>query len=108
MAMPFIYRFSSAAIYYALLHSIYTFTVKTDVKHQSNPKNISITASSEEVSEQEAKLINDFQRQAKIPGFVPVRHPKILYASALLKIFSKSLSSVLSPKPIKGCGWRRV
>ena len=51
--------------------------MKTDVQ-DINPtrKTISITASSEEVSEQEAKLINDFQRQAKIPGFRPGKAPK--------------------------------
>ena len=50
--------------------------MKTDVQ-DINPtrKTISITASSEEVSEQEAKLINDFQRQAKIPGFRPGKAP---------------------------------
>ena len=37
MAMPFICRFFYAAIYYALLHSIYAFTVKTDVQDKSNP-----------------------------------------------------------------------
>tara|TARA_X000000950_G_scaffold85873_1_gene108089 strand:+ start:254 stop:718 length:465 start_codon:yes stop_codon:yes gene_type:complete len=66
--------------------------VKTDVQ-DINPtrKTISITASSEEVSEQEAKLINDFQRQAKIPGFRPGKAPKNMVRQRFAKDIQQEL-----------------
>ena len=66
--------------------------MKTDVQ-DINPtrKTISITASSEEVSEQEAKLINDFQRQAKIPGFRPGKAPKNMVRQRFAKDIQQEL-----------------
>ena len=66
--------------------------MKTDVQ-DINPtrKTISITASSEEVSEQEAKLINDFQRQAKIPGFRPGKAPKNMIRQRFAKDIQQEL-----------------
>jgi trigger factor len=76
--------------------------VKTDVQ-DINPtrKAISITATSKEVSDQEAKLIKDFQRQAKIPGFRPGKAPENMVRQRFAKDISKSLSSVSSHKHIK-------
>lgn len=66
--------------------------MKTDVQ-DINPtrKTISITASSEEVSEQEAKLINDFQRQAKIPGFRLGKAPKNIVRQRFAKDIQQEL-----------------
>lgn len=66
--------------------------MKIDVQ-DINPtrKTISITASSEEVSEQEAKLINDFQRQAKIPGFRPGKAPKNMIRQRFAKDIQQEL-----------------
>ena len=66
--------------------------MKTDVQ-DINPtrKTISITASSEEVSEHEAKLINDFQRQAKIPGFRPGKAPKNMVRQRFAKDIQQEL-----------------
>tara|TARA_B100000989_G_scaffold255637_1_gene204584 strand:+ start:1456 stop:2787 length:1332 start_codon:yes stop_codon:yes gene_type:complete len=66
--------------------------VKTDVR-DINPtrKTISITASSEEVSEQEAKLINDFQRKAKIPGFRPGKAPENMVRQRFAKDIQQEL-----------------
>ena len=74
------------------LNSIYIHTVKTDVQ-DINPtrKAISITATSEEVSEQEAKLINDFQRQAKIPGFRPGKAPENMVRQRFAKDIQQEL-----------------
>ena len=92
------------AIYHALLHSIYTYTVKTDVR-DINPtrKTISITASSEEVSKQEAKLINDFQRKAKIPGFRPGKAPENMVRQRFAKDIQQELKQrVVSQAHQKG------
>ena len=80
------------AIDLSALNSIYIHTVKTDVQ-DINPtrKAISITATSEEVSEQEAKLINDFQRQAKIPGFRPGKAPKNMVRQRFAKDIQQEL-----------------
>ena len=66
--------------------------MKTDVQ-DINPtrKAISITATSEEVSEQEAKLINDFQRQAKIPGFRPGKAPENMVRQRFAKDIQQEL-----------------
>ena len=66
--------------------------MKIDVQ-DINPtrKTISITASSEEVSEQEAKLINDFQRHAKIPGFRPGKAPKNMIRQRFAKDIQQEL-----------------
>lgn len=56
--------------------------MKTDVQ-DINPtrKTIAVSVSSEELAEQEAKLIKDFQRQAKIPGFRPGKAPENMVRS---------------------------
>ena len=66
--------------------------MKIDVQ-DINPtrKTISVTVSSEEVSEQEAKLINDFQRQAKIPGFRPGKAPKNMVRQRFAKDIQQEL-----------------
>ena len=80
------------AIDLAAPNSIYIHTVKTDVQ-DINPtrKAISITATSEEVSEQEAKLIKDFQRQAKIPGFRPGKAPENMVRQRFAKDIQQEL-----------------
>lgn len=51
--------------------------MKTDVKDiNQTRKTISVSISAEEIAEQEKKLIADFQRQAKIPGFRPGKAPE--------------------------------
>ena len=66
--------------------------MKTDVR-DINPtrKTISITVSSEEVSEQEAKIINDFQRKAKISGFRPGKAPEKLVRQRFAKDIQQEL-----------------
>ena len=83
------------AIDLAAPNSIYIHTVKTDVK-DINPtrKAISITATSEEVSEQEAKLIKDFQRQAKIPGFRPGKAPENMVRQRFAKDNQRSSATL--------------
>ena len=78
--------------YFAALHTIYIHTVKTDVQ-DINPtrKTISVTATSEEVSAQEAKLIKDFQRQAKIPGFRPGKAPEKMVRQRFAKDIQQEL-----------------
>jgi len=78
--------------------------VKTDVR-DINPtrKTISITASSEEVSKQEAKLINDFQRKAKIPGFRPGKAPENMVRQRFAKDIQQELKQrVVSQAHQKG------
>lgn len=51
--------------------------MKTDVKDiNETRKAISVSVSSDEIAEQENKLVKDFQRQAKIPGFRPGKAPE--------------------------------
>lgn len=66
--------------------------MKTDVK-DINPtrKNIAVTVTSEEVAEQEAKLIQDFQRQAKIPGFRPGKAPENMVRTRFAKDIQQEL-----------------
>ena len=78
--------------------------MKTDVR-DINPtrKTISITASSEEVSKQEAKLINDFQRKAKIPGFRPGKAPENMVRQRFAKDIQQELKQrVVSQAHQKG------
>jgi len=71
--------------------------VKTDVQDISaTRKTIAITVTSEEVSEQEAKLIKDFQRQAKIPGFRPGKAPE----SMVRQRFAKDLKQELKQRVV--------
>jgi len=66
--------------------------VKTDVQ-EINPtrKTIAVTITSEEVAEQEAKLIKDFQRQAKIPGFRPSKAPVDMVRTRFAKDIQQEL-----------------
>lgn len=71
--------------------------MKTDVQDISaTRKTIAITVTSEEVSEQEAKLIKDFQRQAKIPGFRPGKAPE----SMVRQRFAKDLKQELKQRVV--------
>ncbi len=66
--------------------------MKTDVQ-DINPtrKTIAVTVTSEEITEQEAKLIKDFQRQAKIPGFRPGKAPENMVRSRFAKDIQQEL-----------------
>lgn len=66
--------------------------MKTDVQ-EINPtrKTIAVTITSEEVAEQEAKLIKDFQRQAKIPGFRPGKAPADMVRTRFAKDIQQEL-----------------
>jgi len=66
--------------------------VKTDVQ-DINPtrKTIAVNVSSEELAEQEAKLIKDFKRQAKIPGFRPGKAPENMVRTRFAKDIQQEL-----------------
>lgn len=66
--------------------------MKTDVQ-DTNPtrKTIAVTITSEEVAEQEAKLIKDYQRQAKIPGFRPGKAPEAMVRTRFAKDLQQEL-----------------
>ncbi|MEO0509944.1 MAG: trigger factor [Verrucomicrobiota bacterium] len=67
-------------------------TVKTDVKDiNETRKTITVTFTSEEVTEQEAKLIKDFQRQAKVPGFRPGKAPENMVRTRFAKDIKQEL-----------------
>jgi trigger factor len=67
--------------------------VKTDVQDTSaTRKTIAVTVTSKEVAEQEAKLIKDFQRQAKLPGFRPGKAPENMVRQRFAKDIRKELS----------------
>jgi trigger factor len=66
--------------------------VKTDVQDiNATRKTIAVTVTSEEVAEQEAKLIKDFQRQAKIPGFRPGKAPENMVRTRFAKDIQQEL-----------------
>lgn len=66
--------------------------MKTDVQDiNATRKTIAITLTSEEVTEQEAKLIKDYQRQAKIPGFRPGKAPEAMVRSRFAKDLQQEL-----------------
>jgi trigger factor len=66
--------------------------VKTDVQDiNATRKTIAVTITSEEVTEQEAKLIKDFQRQAKIPGFRPGKAPLNMVRTRFAKDIQQEL-----------------
>jgi trigger factor len=66
--------------------------VKTDVQDiNATRKTIAVTVTSEEVAEQEAKLIKDFQRQAKIPGFRPGKAPETMVRTRFAKDIEQEL-----------------
>jgi len=66
--------------------------VKTDVQELTpTRKKITISFSGDEVSEQEAKLVKDFQRQAKLPGFRPGNAPEKMVRSRFAKELKEEL-----------------
>ena len=80
------------AIDFAAPNLIHIHIVKTDVQDINlTRKVISITATSKEVSDQEAKLIKDFQRQAKIPGFRPGKAPENMVRQRFAKDIQQEL-----------------
>lgn len=66
--------------------------MKTDVQ-DINPtrKTIAVSVTSEEITKQEAKLIKDFQHQAKIPGFRPGKAPENMVRSRFAKDIQQEL-----------------
>lgn len=66
--------------------------MKTDVQN-INPtrKTIAVTVTSEEVAVHEAKLLKDFQRQAKIPGFRSGKAPEDMVRSRFGKDMQQEL-----------------
>lgn len=66
--------------------------MKTDVQEiNATRKTIAVTITSEEVAEQEAKLIKDYQRQAKIPGFRPGKAPEAMVRARFAKDLQQEL-----------------
>ena len=66
--------------------------MKTDVKDiNETRKTISVSVTGDEVAEQENKLIKDFQRQAKIPGFRPGKAPENMVRTRFAKDLSQEL-----------------
>jgi trigger factor len=66
--------------------------VKTDVQEiNATRKTIAVTVTSDEVAEHEAKLIKDFQRQAKIPGFRPGKAPENMVRTRFAKDIQQEL-----------------
>lgn len=66
--------------------------MKTDVQDiNATRKTIAVTVTSEEVSALEAKLIKDYQRQAKIPGFRPGKAPEAMVRSRFAKDLKQEL-----------------
>lgn len=80
--------------------------MKTDVKDiNETRKTISVSFTSEEVTEQEAKLIKDFQRQARIPGFRPGKAPENMVRSRYAKDIQQELKQrVISQAHQEGVG----
>lgn len=67
-------------------------TVKTDVKDiNETRKTITVRLTSQEVAEQEAALIKDFQRNAKIPGFRPGKAPEAMVRTRYAKDLKQEL-----------------
>lgn len=66
--------------------------MKTDVQEiNATRKTIAVTVTSDEVAEHEAKLIKDFQRQAKIPGFRPGKAPESMVRTRFAKDLQQEL-----------------
>jgi trigger factor len=80
--------------------------VKTDVQ-DINPtrKTIAVSVTAEEIAEQEAKLVKDFQRQAKIPGFRPGKAPENMVRTRFAKDIQNELKQrVISQAHEEGVG----
>ncbi|MGB0743187.1 MAG: trigger factor [Opitutales bacterium] len=80
--------------------------MKTDVKDiNETRKTISVSFTSEEVTEQENKLIRDFQAQAKLPGFRPGKAPVNMVRSRFAKDIKQELKQrVISQAHQDGVG----
>jgi len=80
--------------------------VKTDVKDITQTrKTITVSFTPEEVTEQENKLIKDFQRQAKIPGFRPGKAPEKMIRARFGKDIRQELKQrVISQAHQEGVG----
>ncbi|MBT63662.1 MAG: trigger factor [Puniceicoccaceae bacterium] len=90
---PLIARFFQCGVFYRPPHSTHIHTVKTDVQDiNATRKTIAVTVTSEEVTELEAKLIKDFQRQAKIPGFRPGKAPENMVRTRFAKDIKQELN----------------
>ena len=66
--------------------------MNTDVKDINETRKIvTVSFSAEEVAEQEAALVKDFQRQAKIPGFRPGKAPEKMVRTRYAKDLKNEL-----------------
>jgi len=66
--------------------------VNTEVKELApTRKSVSVSFSAAEVAAEEAKLVKDFQRQAKIPGFRPGKAPEQMVRSRYAKELKEEL-----------------
>lgn len=80
--------------------------MKTDVQ-DINPtrKTIAVSVTADEVGEQEAKLIKDFQGQAKIPGFRPGKAPENMVRARFAKDIKNELKQrIISQAHQEGVG----
>lgn len=67
-------------------------TVKTEVKDiNETRKTITVSLSAKQVAELESRLIKDFQREAKIPGFRPGKAPENMVRSRYAKELKQEL-----------------
>lgn len=72
-------------------------TVKTDIQDVTETrKTITVSVAAAEVATQEAKLIKEFQRDAKIPGFRPGKAPE----NMIRMRYAKELKSELAQRVI--------
>ncbi len=72
-------------------------TVKTDVQDITETrKTITVSVAAAEIASTEAKLIKDFQRDAKIPGFRPGKAPE----NMIRMRYAKELKSELSQRVV--------
>jgi trigger factor len=78
---------------------IYNFmsTIKTDIQDVSETRKIiTVSVAAAEVATQEAKLIKDFQRNAKVPGFRPGKAPE----NMIRMRYAKDLKSELAQRVV--------
>ena len=72
-------------------------TIKTDIQDVTETrKTITVSVAAAEVATQEAKLIKEFQRDAKIPGFRPGKAPE----NMIRMRYAKELKSELSQRVV--------
>lgn len=68
-------------------------TVKSDVKDiNETRKTVTVSVPATEIAEQEAALIKDFQRNAKIPGFRPGKAPEAIVCTRYAKDIKQELN----------------